>query len=164
MSSVKVVGQRAVLLRLQKIRNNFSTIVRDVQLDQWLKRRTLARFDKGVSPDGSPWKKPEASTLRRRKYAGAGTKPLVRTGALRKAIDIIAGSREGLFTINTGLGFRIGINDPDISDYGRAHNEGLYSPMINKKLPQRRFIGIGPSDVRAAHDLLRRKAAEIIRG
>lgn len=165
MISVRLSGQQRVLRRLQNARKDFSTIVEDIHLDEWMLKRVLDRFRRGVSPDGGAWPELLPQTIARKKRARAvSMDPLVRTGRLFKAIDIIIGSRDGLFAVNTGLNARIGVTDPEASEYGRVHNTGLYSGQIKRKQKKRRFLGLSPLDVRAVRELLRRRAREILEG
>lgn len=164
MISLRCTGQTALVSRLKRVRENFSTIVRDVRLDEWMLRRQTTRYDKEVNPDGTPWAPLLDQTIKRKKRAGSNGPTLVRSGKLRKAVDIIVGSRTGLFAIDTGLGFRVGVNDPDAAIYGRVHNQGLYSGQIKRHQKRRRFIGLSPLDVTSAKALLRRRAQIILGG
>lgn len=161
MIRARVRGQQAILRRLQRSRENFATIVEDVDAGAWLTRRIQERFKQGRAPDGSPWPALDPKTVRRKKYSG-GAGPLQRTGRLLHAIRQITGRADGIFAINTGLGFRIGVADEEASEYGRVHNYGLFSGGVRKKLPKRRFMGLSDNDARSIREMLRRRARQII--
>lgn len=165
MISFTVTNQRQIVQGLKQVRQRFSTIVRDARLDSFMERRVLQRFDAGVSPSGVKWAPllPQTEKRKERDSAG-GEAPLVRSGNLRDAIRVIVGSREGKFAVNTGLGFRVGIDDEEASEYGRVHNYGLFSPITKRKLPMRKFIGVSAGDVVEVERLLKAKAAVILGG
>lgn len=163
MIRARVRGQQAILRRLQRSRENFSTIMEDVDAGEWITRRIKERFKQGVAPDGSPWPPLDAKTIRRKKYSG-GSGMLQRSGKLLRSIRQIVGRADGMFAINTGLGFRVGVADPEASEYGRVHNYGLFSGAIGKKMKARRFMGLSDNDARSVREMLRRRAKQIIEG
>ncbi len=137
--------------------------MREADLGPFMVRRIVDRFDAGVAANGSPWPELEPQTLARRRRAGVRhSKPLVRTGTLRKAIREISGRADGLYAINTGLGFRIGIADEEAAVYGRVHNLGLYSGKIKRRQLKRQFMAVSELDVRAAREKLRRRVRAIL--
>ncbi len=120
------------------------------EIGQLLLRRTMDRFDREIDPDGHPWKPLESSTLKRRDYAGAGKKMLVRTKLMRNSIQIIKGGLNATFT-NTGAGLRIGIDSSAVDE--RGEHVSVYARIQNR---ERRFLGVGRLDVKAVDGLLRR--------
>lgn len=82
---------------------------------------------------------------------------LVRTGKLRASIRMIRGGAGAMYT-NTGAGFRIGIQDPEVAEYARYQQNG-----VPGRIPARRLIGIGRLDVKAVDSLMRRRAAQLER-
>lgn len=164
-SGITVTGQQKIIRKLAKARQEFSTIVRDVELGAFIERRILDRFDAGVDANNRPWADLLPQTYERRKRAGVfSNKPLVRTGALRRAIHQITGRADGLYAINTGLGFRVGIDDEEVAAYGRTHNLGTFSGQIKRKQLKRQFLAVSELDVRAARAKLDREVRRIIRG
>lgn len=143
-----VTGQEKISTRLNKIRSMTGAFLLGQELRNLLLKRTLDRFDRGVDPDNVPWKPLSMSTIARRRRAGQGERILFVTGKLRESIVIIRG-RGFVTATNTGAGFRIGVEDPDVA-YGRMHQIGI-------GVPQRRFLGIGRLDVVAVNALLRRR-------
>lgn len=124
------------------------------EIENLLLNRTLRRFDQEVDPDGRPWRELSFETRKRKPL---GSKKLRETGQMRASIKRIKGSAAGAMYAITGAGFRIGIDDPDQVDKGRAHQYGT------RHIPVRRFLGIGRLDVKAVDSLLRRKAATATR-
>lgn len=144
----------------EKLKRRIATITASLalpammnEIGELLLRRTLRRFDAEVDPDNQKWKPLASETLQRRKRSGGyeGKKILVQTGEMRKAIDIIRGGAGSVYT-NTGAGVRIGIQDEEIAVRGRVHNSGLGG------IPQRRFLGIGKTDIGSVDQFLRRRA------
>ena len=146
-----VRGADKLRARLQRVADavNLAALVEDI--GQTLERRTIQRFDREIDPDEQPWAPLSRVTLENKKKLGCGNRrKLVRTGELRSSIRRVRGTA-GL-AVNTGAGFRIGITDPRIAQKGRYLNFGT------RKIPARRFLGIGMLDIRAVDGLLRRKA------
>lgn len=146
-----VRGADKLRARLQRVGDavNLAALIEDI--GQTLERRTIQRFDREIDPDEQPWQPLAEVTLRDKKKLGFGNRrKLVRTGELRSSIRRIRGTA-GL-AVNTGAGFRIGIENPKVAKRGRYLNFGT------GKIPARRFLGIGRLDVRAVDGLLRRKA------
>ncbi len=128
------------------------------EITDLLLKRTLARFDQQVDPDGRPWRALSAYTLQRREKEGFGSGPILqRTKALRSSIRVIRGAAVGATYTNTGAGSRIGVDDPETVQRAAVHNKG------SEHIPARRFLGIGRLDVKAVDSLLRRKAATLAR-
>lgn len=150
-----VRGADKLKVRLDTIRRSLDISLLLEETKDLIHRRTIRRFEQEVDPDGKPWAKLKASSLRRKARKGAGDRQiLVQTGAMKKAIKIIRGGVGSTFT-NVGAGFRIGIQDPQIAEYARVQNRGYGS------IPKRRFLGIGALDIKAVDSLLRRKATAI---
>lgn len=150
-----VGGADKLAARLRTIRANLNLPAFSTEIMLLLKKRTLDRFDKEVDPDGNPWKPLTEATLATKRRKGYGDKgKLKRTLALRNAIRIIRGGSGSIFT-NTGAGGRIGVEDPKIATYGRYQNNGT------RKIPARRFLGIGRLDIKAVDSLMRRKAIQL---
>jgi phage gpG-like protein len=97
-------------------------------------------------------------TIRIKKSQGAPfpEKPLLRTGRLFNAIQAIRINAS--FQSNTGLGFRIGVTDPEAAKYGRLHDQGLSTRTV-----QRKFMGVSARDAKALTDLIRREVRKLIR-
>jgi len=140
--------------RIARIRRTAALPPLTEEVGALILRRTLQRFDSEVTPDGIPWAPLSDATLKRRKKNFGGSKILVNTRDLRNSIRRVVGGL-GSFAINTGGGFRIGIQDPDIAEYARVQNNGT------GRIPARRFLGIAALDVRAVDSLMRRKARQI---
>lgn len=138
--------------RIETIRATLSVPVVVEDVSTLLEARTLRRFNRQVDPDEKPWPKlTEAGAASKRRSGSGGAKLLVRSGALRGSIRRIRGG-SGTLSVNTGASARIGIDDPEIAEYARVHQEGL------GRLPIRRFLGIGRLDVKAVDSYLRRRA------
>lgn len=153
----RVVGTQEVINRLHKLNQDALGVVSEKALQSLLERRVLARFDQGVSPDGVPWPGLLESTIKRKlrsAYAGNAKRLLVRTRLLRDSLGVIPGSSKGLLASSTGAGFRIGVNDPEASRYGRFHNYGIGQE-------KRQFIGLGASDLRSVQEFLNRRLKSI---
>lgn len=166
-----VRGAERLSQRIATIRAKLSLPVMTEQIGDLLLKRTQARFDRQVDPDGMAWKPLAEYTLRRKQQEGYGSKNiLVRTEALRKAIKLIRGRADGTIFTNTGAGVRIGIDPKAVSvvptkkgsrtervaDYAIVHQKG------SKNVPKRRFLGIGRLDVKAVDTFLRRRGDSII--
>lgn len=144
--------------RLSRIKTVLSVAVLQEEIGNLLLRRTLTRFDREVDPDERPWTPLQSSTLERRKRQGVkGKKILVQTGALRGSIRRIRGSASGVVAVNTGAGFRIGVDDPEQFAKASAHQRGTGS------VPVRRFLGVGRLDVRSVDSFLRRRSIDAMR-
>lgn len=150
-----VNGAEKLKQRIATLRSRLQLPALTTEIANLIRRRTIERFDREVDPDGIPWKPLAESTILRKRRGGYGNKKkLVRTESLRGAIRIIRGGLGATYT-NTGAGFRIGVEDPKIAQYARIQNNG------NRRIPARRFLGIGRLDVKAVDSLLRRKAKEL---
>ncbi len=150
-----VRGAQKLKKRLETIRANLGLAPLVEEIGGLLLRRTQQRFDQEVDPDYNPWQPLAQATLERKQRGGYGDKGiLVRKGDLRGAIHLIRGGL-GTAYINTGAGVRIGVDDPDVVPYAIAQNKGTLT------IPARRFLGIGERDVKAADNLMRRKARQL---
>lgn len=153
----QVKGATAFIQKLKRVRAASVGVVSDPQIQNLLLRRVRGRFAQGVSPDGTPWPGLLESTIaaKRRKGSRNPSALLQDSCRLFGALQIIQGGNAGLLAGNTGLGFRIGIDDPVAAEYGRLHNYGLAGQE------QRQFIGISRLDVVAVSSLLRRNLKSI---
>ena len=150
-----VRGATKLKARIATLRRNLDLPGLMEETKTLLLRRTMQRFDAEVDPDYKPWADLKPSTLKRKKSHGHGSaKKLVESRDMRGAIKVIRGGAGTTFT-NTGAGFRIGIEDEDIAEYGRVQNRG------KKGLVARRFLGIGARDVKSVDNLLRRRAVQL---
>lgn len=153
-----VRGAEKIARRIATIRANYGVAAFTDEIGDLILRRTLQRFDDEVDPDGKPWLPLSPATLRRKRALGyANRGKLKRTLALRNSIRRIRGSAGSVYT-NTGASVRIGVEDPKVREYGRIQNYG-----DGKRIPARRFLGIGASDLKAVDAFLRRKAKQIER-
>lgn len=132
------------------------------EVGELLLKRTKDRFIREVDPDGIKWKELAPSTLRRKRYPPTilafRTKILRSTGLLYDSINIVRTSKENFFSSATGAGVRIGITNPEAELRGRAQQNGIKK----QRLPQRRFLGIGRLDVKAADSLLRNRISKLL--
>ena len=120
-----------------------------------LVKRTKDRFNRGIDPNYTPWKPLAPATLEIKRRLGYGQKGMLkRTENMYNAIRVIRGGLD-TFSALTGAGLRIGIDDPDIAEYARFQQRGT------KKIPARRFLGIGRLDIKAVDGLMRRKARQL---
>jgi phage gpG-like protein len=150
-----VSGVEALKRRISTIREKLQLPALIEPIGELLLKRTLTRFDREEDPSGNPWVPLQPSTIKRRMREGTGTKKLNATGAMRASIQVIRGGIVGAIFTNTGAGLRIGITDPRQALKGRVHNQG------SKNVPQRRFLGVGPLDVRAVSGLMQRRAKKL---
>lgn len=150
-----VKGADKLRQRVATIRRNLNLPAMTEEIAGLLVLRTLRRFDRQVTPDEVPWKPLSEATLMDKRRKGFADKPsLRRTDALRSSIKAIRGGLGATF-INTGAGSRIGVDDPNIAKYATAQNKGT------KKIPARRFLGLGALDIRAVDSLMRRKSKQL---
>lgn len=152
----QVKGVSSLASRIKKLREGAVGIVNDSQIATLLESRIRARFEQGVSPDGTPWPGLMQSTIDRkqRKHSRNAKKLLQDTGRLLASLKIIQGGNAGLLAGATGAGVRIGISDPIAAEYGRLHNYGLGQE-------KRRFIGLSKLDVLAVSGYIRRRLQSI---
>ena len=146
-------GADRLIKRLDTLRQQYDISDMMEGVAQLMLRRTQQRFDRQVDPEGNPWAPLAPSTLVRRRKGYAGKPPLVRTGALRGAIAIIKGGTGSVFT-NTGAGFRIGVQNPDIAAYAAVQSRG------SRHVPARPFLGVSDLDVRAVDGFIRRRVIQ----
>jgi phage gpG-like protein len=156
---VPVFGDKRLIATLGNIRQGLPDVFEDDFYKNQLLTRIKARFMQGVRPDGSPWPNLSPKTIETKKRKGYSRPEqlLYATGALYDAITIISGSNMGTFATNTGLGFRIGIESGDRDMIGRLHNYGF------GRLPERRFLGLSPHDVRSYRDVTARRLRKLLR-
>ncbi len=159
MSKERVLGRAALIARMRRISANMPDIVSGEQVQNLMLRRTLDRFDSGVSPENTPWPPLEKSTIERKERGGYPypKKPLHRTSLLRDSIAIIHGLTTGLLVSNTGLGFRIGVDNAEASEYGRLHNRGEGGQKLRK------FLGVGYLDTESVRALVARNLKKAMR-
>ena len=155
-----VSGQQALISKLKRVRRGLPDVVASEEAKLLLVRRILARFDSQVTPDGSPWEplKPRTIAIKKRMGAPRPAQGLYRWGALRASIGVIQGSNAGLLAVNTGMGFRIGVTDPDVAGYARIQQYG------NDRIPARPFLGLSDLDIKSYRSLASRKLKRLVEG
>jgi hypothetical protein len=155
-----ITGQKRLVSRIKRIRNGLPPVLDDESAKQLLIRRIRARFIAEVSPDGTPWAPLAAKTVanKKRKGRGAPEKKLIDSRSLYRAFGEISSSAGGLLAFSTGAGFRIGVDDPEVAEYGRIQNYG------NSRIPARPFIGLSPQDVESYVRAIRRKLNRLVEG
>lgn len=153
----KIVGAPELVKRIQRVRVQAVGILSDNQAADLLLRRMQGRFIEGVSPRGEAWPNLMEETVARKRRKGYPfpDRPLYGTGSLYRSLAVIRGVNTGLLASNTGIGFRIGVSDPRMTERGRIHNYGLGGQE------ERRFIGLSPLDVVAVSGMLRRRLKSI---
>lgn len=151
--SRNVTGAEKLARRIKTIRASLAIGPMVNEIGDLLLRRTLKRFDEETAPDGTKWKPLKPETQRRRAWLGVmSPRMLVNTGNLRSSITIIRGNATEALYANTGAGVRIGIEGgTEEAEYGRHINYGT------RKMRARRFLGIGPLDIKAVDAFLRRQ-------
>lgn len=155
MDNKYVRGAAKLKTRIATIRSSIDLPGIESDIGQLLLQRTLRRFDRQVDPNENKWIPLSKSGARSKAYRVGPEAPLlVRSGALRKAIALVRGGL-GQLQLNTGAGMRVGIEDQQIAEYARLHNQGKGG------MPLRKFLGIGALDVKAVDALMRRKAQEL---
>lgn len=164
MAKPAVTGQKQILRRMQRIRAGLPEIMQSEEITQFLSARLRRNFDKGVDPDGKPWKPLAPSTIERKKKAGNPypKRPLYATGLMRRSISVITGRADGIFAINTGLGLRIGVNSGKASKYARVHNYGGVSGNPPHNVPIRKFLALGTKDIVAVQGYVRRSIKKLM--
>jgi len=153
-----VTGQQALVTKLKRIRLGLPDVVESDEAKQLLVRRIRARFDAQRGPDNSAWEplKPRTVEIKKRIGAPKPQQALYRFGALRDSIGVIRGRNAGLLTSNTGLGFRVGVTDPEVAWYARVQNYGT------DRIPARPFMGLNELDIRAYRSLASRKLKKLV--
>ena len=155
-----VTGADKLKTRISTIRRNLALPAMVNEIGELLLRRVITRFDRGVTADGTSWPPLASVTEKNKRYLGFGNKGMLRrTDEMRNSIKIIRGAVAGTTFTNTGAGLRIGIDNPAVITRARAHNRGV--PRM--KIPARRFLQVGSSDVKAVDALMRRKGEQLIR-
>jgi hypothetical protein len=149
-----VTGADKLKRRLQLIATTLALAPMTDFIGEMILVRNLERFDREEDPDGRKWERLSDRTKADKFGVGAANKKiLVRSGAMRGAIQLIKGNVAGSTFVNTGAGVRIGVKgQPRVVARARAHNRGV--PKMG--LPQRRFLGVADSDVRAVDLFLKR--------
>lgn len=153
-----VTGQQSLIRKLKRVRLGLPGVIENDEAKQLLVRRIRARFDSQVDPDNQPWEplKPRTVEIKKRLGAPKPNQALYRWGALRDSIDVISGSNAGLFSMNTGLGFRIGVTDPDVAAYARIQQYG------NSRIAARPFLGLNELDIKSYRSLASRKLKKLV--
>lgn len=154
---VSVRGADKVARRIRTIRMGIGVVLASDAPANLVLKRTLDRFDKEVDPNNIKWAPLKPSTLLLKKRIGAPNKILKRSLKLRQSIKIIRGAVGSGFGTATGTGRRIGVTDPSLVPRARAHQFGT------SRMVKRRFLGVGPLDVKAVDSLLRREIARVIK-
>lgn len=164
MAKTPVSGQQRILARMRRVREGLPGIMQSEEIVQFLSARLRRNFDKGVDPDGKPWKPLAASTIERKKKAGNPypNRPLYATGLMRRSISVIVGRADGIFAVNTGLGLRIGVDSEEASQYARIHNYGGMAGNPPHKIPMRKFLALGAKDVVAVQGYVRRRIKKLV--
>lgn len=152
----QVVGAAALIQKLKKVREQTVGVLTEPEIQNLLVKRIRARYEQGVSPEGTPWAGLMESTIERKKYQGyKNPAALLRaTDRLFNSIRVIKSGNIGLLGVSTGAGFRIGVTDPAAVERGRIHNYGF-------GVERRQFLGLSPLDVRAVGDMMRRRLKSI---
>lgn len=147
--SERVVGAQALRQKLQRLGAQLPrAVLNKERLGSFMLRRMRQRFLAEKDPQGVRWPALKPSTR-------PGAQILLRSGTLYRAIAVMNGDSGSSLQSATGLGFRIGVlhhanNDAYADEYGAIHQFGL-------GITKRRFLGIGPADVKAVDALLRRE-------
>ena len=153
-----VTGQQSLVRKLKRVRLGLPDVINNDEAKRLLVRRIRQRFDAQVDPDNMPWEplKPRTVEIKKRLGAPRPQQALFRWGALRDSIDVIRGSNAGLFSMNTGLGFRIGVTDPEVAGYARIQQYG------NSRIPARPFLGLSDLDIKSYRSLASRKLKKLV--
>lgn len=148
-----VNGAARLSQRIATIRQRLAVGPMTNEIAALLLKRTQRRFDDEVDPNNQPWENLAPSTIAAKRRLGFGKQgKLKRTLNLRNSIAIVKQSIGAVYT-NTGAGARIGIEESAAAVYGRYQNSGL-----GKRLPARRFLGVGALDIKAVDSFMRRRA------
>ena len=109
------------------------------EIGEHLLTETAMRFERGVDPDGRPWRPNTAATLKKKR----GGKILVDRGILRQSINYKADSH--------GVEIGVGHNPPyaKIHQYGGKTGRGRRVTM-----PARPYLGINDTDLKDVADIL----------
>lgn len=161
----RVKGVRALQARLAAIRESTPALVDRVSLGNFLLVRMRKRFIAEKDPNLVGWQKLSPRTSNE----GRRGKLRLKEEHLYKSLDVLEGRG---FGVSTGAGFRIGVK-PNIytitfkrsgrskeqnpAEYGRFHQLGI-------GVPRRQFLGIGPTDVKAVSDRIRRQLRKNVGG
>jgi len=160
--------------KVKKLLDNAGVAVNNIlhrgqnRLEDFILKRTKARFGTPGSspmaqkdPYGVAW--PPLSPKTKRKRNKNRSQKLVDTGQLYKSIMVIKKNMStAALTSPTGGGFSIGVN-PTFSGnsvkYAWTHQKGAFN-WQGRRIPKRRFLGIGPEDVKAVREEIRRTVIE----
>lgn len=159
---IAVTGHNKIRKKINALSGVSAALMSKQHLQRLMLERTLERFDKEVDPAGNRWAPLSEQTIYRRMYTGGHpNKTLYQFGTLRNSIGVT--SKRGLASA-TNLGFRIGIDssDPRIIGIARLQNFGGYT-WEGRRVPARRFLGIGRDDQRAAEGLMDQLATSALR-
>jgi phage gpG-like protein len=152
-----VRGVEKLKRRIATIRSRLDLPEMTAEIGVLITRRTLERFEREVDPNEKRWADLSPNTLAKRRSSGYGNKKkLQRTGTLKGAIRPIRGGFGTVFG-NTGAGVRIGIEDEETAKYAGPLNRG-----VPRKIPARRFLGIGPRDIASVDAMLRRRGEHAV--
>jgi phage gpG-like protein len=168
-----VKGADRLLQRLATIRARtaFTLDAATQDVGELLLKRTKERFIRQVDPDGIKWAALAPATVTRKKYPPTKNEfrnsILRSTGLLYDSIALIRDNSTRFLASNTGAGVRIGVNNPKAARYGIFHQQSSGRSVSTRNggvLPQRRFLGIGRLDVKAADSLFRNRLKKLIEG
>jgi phage gpG-like protein len=156
--------------KVKKLLGNVNVAVRDLlhvgqdRLEKFMLERTQQRFappganpSAQKDPQGRPWAPLSRKTKRKRNKNR--TQKLVDTGQLYRSIMVVKKNMApDVLASPTGGGFSIGVN-PSSSyksvKYAWTHQKGAYN-WQGRRIPKRAFLGIGPEDVAAVREHIRR--------
>lgn len=156
--SHRITGQRRIVAKFQRIRSRLPEAFDDSHAKRLLIGRIRARYKAEVSPDGEKWPALSDKTIRNKRAKGSRDpyKKLVDSGLMYRSLQEISKGNAGTFGINTGLGFRIGIDDAEASEYARVHQYGT------SRVPARPFLGLTDLDARSYREAVARQLRRII--
>lgn len=147
---------------MKNVAAGLSLVVESARVEEFMIRRVKDRMMRSVDPDGQQWVALSPHTVENKRAAGARypKRPLLGSLTLRDSITRV---RDTAIRTNTGFGFRIGVNpDSPAYEYAVTHQRG--GRVGRNPVPQRRFLGVSPLDVRAVMGLLRRETDKLIQG
>lgn len=109
------------------------------EIGEHLLTETVMRFERGVDPDGRPWR-PNAPATTKRKRGG---KILINRGILRQSINYKADRH----AVEIGVG-----NNPP---YARIHQYGGKTGRGRRvNIPARPYLGVNATDLKDVADIL----------
>lgn len=164
--AAKIAGARLLSARLAALGLAARTFGKDPQLQKMLVQRMKQRFNKRgptakKSPDGTPWA-PLTSSGRWHTLRGNTDRRdvLKDSKTLREAITVTR-QNLGPAVVNTGSGFRIGVEGP-AAKYAGVHQKGGHSNLSGGRIPARPFLGVGKEDIKAVEKLAFAKFASTL--